>query len=132
MHLNLTLNELLFFDDSLTLNMRHSPGFIKSQLLDSSSNMIIAAPECLINKIIDGVAYVVSEKKKEVVLDMERLEIMILREVVKISNKEILTGKEMLELKMKIISCLHEVSEDYTKIQNAREYLWKEEAKNEK
>ena len=74
MYLKLNLKELLFFDDSLTLNMIHSPGSISSQLLDKSDSLIIAAPECLIKKIIDGIAFIVGEKKEEVILDLDRLE----------------------------------------------------------
>ena len=134
MYIKLTLEELLFIDDSLTLNMGHCPGLISSQLLDRSPNSIIAAPETLINKVIDGIAFICSEKKedKEVVLDLEKFELMILREVVKISSQDVLSGEEMLHLKIKIISCLHEISEHYTKIQDARNYFMEEEVRNEK
>ena len=132
MYIKLNLKELLFFDDSLTLSMSNCPGLITSQLLDKSSGMIIAAPENLINKMIDGIAFIIAEKKEEVVVDLDRFEIMILREVVKISNQEILSEEEIIKLKIKVISCLHEASDDYVKLQNAREFFMTEEAKSGK
>lgn len=101
MQIFLTANEVLYLDDSVTLE---SSGIPVSSLRGTTSEQKIAVPVALLLKISSCVAEALKEEPGKMYLNLSLQEAFLLREV---SQSSVVYGKEPVGLSLK--KKLHEV-----------------------